>query len=76
MENMNFEETMKKLEEIANELENGDLNLEASVSKFEEGMKLSKQCSDLLENAEKRITVLLKDGESIKEENFIQEEEE
>ena len=70
-----FEETIKELEKIATELENGDLSLEDSVSKFEEGMKLSKQCSDLLENAEKRITILLKDGEEIKEENFVQEEE-
>lgn len=73
--NLNFEETIKKLEQIATELETGDLDLSGSVSKFEEGMKLSKQCNELLENAEKRITVLLKDGDNIKEENFIQEEE-
>ena len=41
---VNFEETIKKLEEIANELEKGDLDLDTSVSKFEEGMKLSKKC--------------------------------
>ena len=75
MSKENFEESMKKLESIVNELENGNLNLDESVEKFEEGMKLSKQCSDLLENAEKRITILLKDGEEIKEENFVQEEE-
>ena len=70
-----FEETIKELEKIATELENGDLSLEDSVSKFEEGMKLSKQCNDLLENAEKRITISLKDGEETKEESFVQEEE-
>lgn len=70
-----FEETIKELEKIATELENGDLSLEDSVSKFEEGMKLSKQCNDLLENAEKRITILLKDGEETQEESFVQEEE-
>lgn len=70
-----FEETIKELEKIATELENGDLSLEDLVSKFEEGMKLSKQCNDLLENAEKRITILLKDGEETKEESFVQEEE-
>ena len=70
-----FEETIKELEKIATELENGDLSLEDSVSKFEEGMKLSKECNDLLENAEKRITILLKDGEETKEESFVQEEE-
>ena len=70
-----FEEAMKQLEVVAEELEKGNLNLDESVNKFEEGMKLSKQCSELLENAEKRITILLKDGTTIKEENFIQEEE-
>ena len=74
-QNLNFEEAMKQLENIAGELEKGDLDLDTSVSKFEEGMKLSKQCNEFLENAEKRITILLKDGENIKEENFVQEEE-
>lgn len=70
MENMSFEESMEKLEEIANELETGKLNLEESLVKFEEGMKLSKKCNEIIENAEKKITVLLeKDGE-LKEENF------
>ena len=66
---------MEQLENIANELEKGDLDLDTSVSKFEEGMKLSKQCNKFLENAEKRITILLKNGDKIEEENFIQEEE-
>lgn len=71
---MNFEESMEKLEQIANELEKGELNLEESLSKFEEGMKLSKKCNEIIENAEKKITILLnKDGE-LKEENFTPEE--
>ena len=74
--NLNFEETIKNLEQIANELEKGDLDLEASVSKFEEGMELSKKCNELLENAEKRISILLKDEDEIKEENFTQEDNE
>lgn len=70
MSKENFEESMKKLEEIVTELENGDLNLDDSVSKFEEGMKIAKKCSNILETAEKKITILLeKDGE-IKEEKF------
>jgi exodeoxyribonuclease VII small subunit len=70
MEKTNFEDLMKKLELIANELEKGDLTLEESITKFEEGMKLSKKCNEIIENAEKKITILLqKDGE-ISEENF------
>ena len=66
----NFEESMKKLETIVTELENGNLNLDESVKKFEEGMKIAKQCNTILEDAEKKITILLeKDGE-LKEEEF------
>ena len=70
MSKENFEESMKKLEGIVIELENGNLNLDESVKKFEEGMKIAKQCNTILEEAEKKITILLeKDGE-LKEENF------
>lgn len=71
MENeANFEETIKNLEQIANELEKGDLNLDESVAKFEEGMKLSKMCNDILESAEKRISILIKKDDGVTEENF------
>lgn len=66
----NFEESIKKLEKIVSELENGNLNLDESVKKFEEGMQMAKQCNTILEDVEKKITILLeKDGE-ITEENF------
>ena len=74
-EELTFEEIMKKLEEITMELENGDLDLEKSVSKFEEGMKLSKKCNDILENAEKRISVLIEKDGKLEEKNFIEEED-
>lgn len=75
MKEMKFEESMQKLEEIAKELESGELDLDTSMSKFEEGMKLSKKCNEILENAEKKITILLqKEGELV-EENFEQTEE-
>ena len=75
-EDINFEDNMKKLEEIANELEKGDLDLDTSVKKLEEGMKISKECSDILEKAERKITMLIKNsnGELV-EENFVQTEE-
>lgn len=70
IENMNFEDIMKQLEIIANELEKGSLNLDESVKKFEEGIKLSKKCTEILEKAEKKITMLIRDGEEVHEENF------
>ena len=71
-----FEDKMKRLEEIATELEKGDLDLDASVTKFEEGMKISKECNEMLEKAEKKITMLIK-GENgeLAEQNFVQNEE-
>ncbi len=74
MATSNFEKNMSDLENIVTELEKGDLNLDESISKFEEGIKISKQCNKILEDAEKKITILLeKDGE-VKEENFMSEE--
>ena len=58
-EDVNFEEAMEKLEQIAEELESEDLSLDTSVKKFEEGMKLSKKCNEILQNAEKKITILI-----------------
>lgn len=74
-EDINFEEAMKQLEKIANELEKGNLTLDESVNKFEDGIKLSKKCNDFLNSAEKKITMLINNGEEIKEENFEPKEE-
>lgn len=66
----NFEEQIEQLEAIVEELEKGDLNLEDSVSKFEEGIKISKDCNKMLEEAEKKITILVNQNGEFKEENF------
>ena len=67
---LNFEVAIKQLEEIATELEKNDLNLDKAVEKFEEGIKLSKKCNDMLEKAEKKITILINDGND----NFTEDE--
>lgn len=67
---LNFEETMKQLEILANELEKGDLPLDKSVAKFEEGMKLSQACVEMLEEAEKKISILLQENGKLVEEKF------
>ena len=69
-----FEEQMESLEKIVAELENGNLNLDESVNKFEEGLKISKECNKILEEAEKKITILVNENGEIKEENFETEE--
>lgn len=72
---LNFEEAMERLEKISTELEDGKLTLDESVEKFEEGMKLSKACNDILEKAEKKITMLVRDGEDLKEVDFVANED-
>ncbi len=63
-EKINFEEAMQELEDIANQLEKGDLTLDESVQKFEAGMELSKKLNKVLEDSEKKINILIeKDGE-------------
>ena len=74
-EDINFEDAMKQLESIANELEKGNLTLDESVKKFEEGMNLSKKCNNFLNSAEKKITMLINEGGEIKEDNFVPKED-
>ena len=74
MKDIKFEDAIKRLEEIGKALENGELSLDESVSKFEEGMELSKACTKILNSAEKKINLLIdKDGDVV-EENFVPEE--
>ena len=74
MEEINFEEAMKKLEQITAELEKGDLSLDESVKKFEEGIKLSKECNKILEDSENRNNILINNDGNITEENFLPKE--
>ena len=74
MEDLSFEQAMQELEKIATDLEKGELSLEESVKKFEQGMELSKKCSDIIEKAEKKITILLQKDGKLEEENFTAEE--
>ena len=71
-EDKNFEEMIEELEMIAKELEGGKLTLDESVKKFEQGMELSKKCSHILENADKKITMLVQENDQINEENFVE----
>ncbi len=56
-----FEEALKKLEKIAEELENGNLGLDETIKKFEEGVQLFKLCKKKLEEAELKIEKLMEE---------------
>lgn len=59
---LNFEEAMARLEQIVRALEGGNVPLDESLTLYEEGVKLVKLCSARLENAEKRIKILVDGG--------------
>lgn len=65
-----FEESMKRLDEIVDALENGDVSLEESIRLFEEGTKLSVKCTELLDAAELKVTQLMQgpEGEPVEQE--------
>lgn len=56
---MNFEAKLKRLEEIVQKMEKGDLGLEESLKLFEEGIKLSRECQNELQSAEAQIEKLV-----------------
>lgn len=71
-----FETAMLELEDIVKQLEKGDVTLDKSLELFESGVKLSKECRQMLDNAEKKVSVLVTgaDGEVVKQ-DFLPEEE-
>jgi exodeoxyribonuclease VII small subunit len=58
-----FESSLEDLERIVRELEQGELPLEKSLELFEQGVKLSRECQDRLNQAERRIEVLMRDNQ-------------
>jgi exodeoxyribonuclease VII small subunit len=62
MAEQRFEEALDKLENIVNELENGQLSLDDAIKKYEEGMKISAFCYKKLNEIEKKVEVLLRDS--------------
>jgi len=75
MTKQTFEEAMKQLEQIVQELESGDLPLEKAILKYEEGVRLSRFCSEKLDETEKRITILQNQEGNVLEKPFMQENE-
>ena len=58
-----FESSLEELERIVRELEQGELPLERSLELFEQGVKLSRECQDRLNQAERRIEILMRDNQ-------------
>lgn len=58
---MKFEEALQQLEEIVGELEKGELSLDESLAKYEDGIKIYRKCLELLEGAEERLRMFARD---------------
>ena len=74
---LDFETGLKRLQEVVEKLERQDIPLEEAVNLFEEGMELSRKCARILEVAEERVKVLMRDQETGKviERELIDEED-
>jgi exodeoxyribonuclease VII small subunit len=72
-----FEMAMKQLEQIVQDLEAEDIPLEKAIKKFEEGIQISKFCTEKLDESEKKITLLMRnsEGKNISEVPFTAEKE-
>jgi exodeoxyribonuclease VII small subunit len=73
--NQTFEASLSNLEKIVRRLEEGDLPLEESLKLFEDGVRLSRECQERLNQAERRIEVLLKDEDGNPALNVIERED-
>lgn len=58
-----FEKALSDLEKIVKALESGDLPLEKALEKFEAGIRLSRYCNEMLDDAEKRVSLLMSDDD-------------
>jgi exodeoxyribonuclease VII small subunit len=71
MKDMDFEKALEKLEKIVEDLEAGDLSLETSLKKYEEGIKLARACQQKLDKAKEKIELLVKkDDELFEKKDF------
>ena len=72
-----FEQALKKLEEIVEKIESGQIGLEESIAEYEKGIKLVKQCRAILQAAEKKVQMLVRgdDGNLIPSGELERQEE-
>lgn len=71
-----FEDSLKRLEKIVDEMENADPGLDKALELFTEGVELVRFCSSKINEAKRRVEILVKDNVRIRKENFENEEEE
>jgi len=70
-----FEKAITELEQLVEEMEDGDLSLEDSLKTFETGIKLTRECQDALQNAEQKVSILIKENDQEQLAEFREEKE-
>ena len=71
---VDFEESLKQLEDIVNKMEQGQLSLEQSLGAFEQGVQLTRQCQNTLKQAEQRVAKLTPKEDSFELNDFLEEQ--
>lgn len=66
-ENVKFEDKLNELEKIVTELESGDIDLDESIKKYTEAMKLVKECDSKLKSAEEQVNKIVKENGELEE---------
>ncbi|MFA7552609.1 MAG: exodeoxyribonuclease VII small subunit [Spongiibacteraceae bacterium] len=67
---LDFEEALDQLEELVEDMENGDLSLEQSLKAFEQGIKLTRECQSALTLAEQKVQILIEENGKLKTVEF------
>lgn len=68
--NYPFEKSLARLEKLVEQMENGDLTLEASLKSFEEGIKLTRECQQALQQAEQKVKLLVETDGLVQDQPF------
>lgn len=74
--NKNFEQALARLEDIVKKMESGNISLDESIEIYQEGITLSKQCSNMLEEAEGKVMAIVNKEQEIMEEFMISQTKE
>ena len=71
---VDFEQQLASLEGLVESLESGELSLEESLKSFEQGIKVARHCQAALKNAEQKVEVLMRQGDSLASQPFDDQE--
>ncbi|MCV6591186.1 MAG: exodeoxyribonuclease VII small subunit [Marinobacterium sp.] len=72
---VDFEQSLSRLETLVEQLEQGDLPLESALHSFEEGVRLTRECQHILDQAEQKVQLLVENGDQLSTVPFTDEQQ-